>query len=401
MIYRRIALWTILALIVAAGIAYAFRPRPVAVDLMIAVKAPFVVGITEQGETRVRDIFRLSAPVTGRNQRIELDVGDYVEANKTVVTHIEPIDPSILDVRSQIQAVADVQAAEAAQAYAAAELDSANINLEFATSELERMKRLQQNSTVSLRSLELANRDHKAGAAAVRIAEASLKMRNFELARIRAQLISPLEALSQREHRNALPILSPVSGQVLQVFHESEGVVQAGTLLVEIGDPKDLQIEVDLLSSDAVRVEEGQRVDISNWGGQGILEGIVERTEPYGFKKVSALGIDEQRVNVIVGLASPTEQWRRLGHGYQLDARIIIWEGEVLQLPLTALFRKEGRWAIFVAKDGVAELRFVEIGRRNDFDVEITGNLEKGELVVIYPGDQIADGVAVEPRVEL
>lgn len=396
--YRRVALWTFLALIVAAGIGFAFRTRPLAVDLIVVAKAPFVVSINEEGKTRVRDIFRLSAPVTGRNQRIELEVGDQVEAGKTVITRIEPIDPSILDVRSQIRAGAEVRAAEAARVYAAAELESAKVSMAFAKTELERAQRLRQVGSVSVRSLEMAERNHKTQLAAVKVAQAALKMRVFDLQRARAQLISPQEATLQREGRNFLPIRSPVSGQVLQIYHKSAGVVQAGTLLVEIGDPKDLEIQVDLLSSDAVRVLEGQRVEISNWGGTGTLAGIVKRTEPYGFKKVSALGIEEQRVNVIVALTSPAQRWRRLGHGFQLDTKIVIWQGEVLQLPLTSLFRKGDRWAVFVEKDGVARLRFVEVGRRNDLNAQITANLEAGERVIGYPSERIVEGVAVVQR---
>lgn len=396
--YRRVSLWTFLALIVAAGIAFAFHTRPLAVDLIVVAKAPFVVSIDEEGKTRVRDIFRLSAPVTGRNQRIELEVGDHVEAGKTVITRIEPIDPSILDVRSQIRAGAEVRAAEAARVYAAAELESANVSMTFAKTELERAQRLRQVGSVSVRSLEMAERNHKTQLAAVKVAQAALKMRVFDLQRARAQLISPQEATLQREGRNFLPIRSPVSGQVLQIYHKSEGVVQAGTLLVEIGDPKALEIQVDLLSSDAVRVLEGQRVEISNWGGTGTLAGIVKRTEPYGFKKVSALGIEEQRVNVIVALTSPAERWQRLGHGFQLDTKIVIWQGEVLQLPLTSLFRKGDRWAVFVEKDGVATQRFVEVGRRNDLNAQITANLEAGERVIGYPSERILEGVTVVQR---
>lgn len=398
MIYRRVALWAFLAIIVIAAIAFSFIPRPIPVDLITAAKAPFVVSIAEEGETRVRDVFKLSAPVTGRNQRVELSVGDHVEADKTVITRIEPIDPSFLDVRSQRQAVAEMQAAEAQRTYAAAELESAKVNLEFAKAELERAQRLQKINTVSLRTLEMADRNFKTQLAAVKVAEAALQMRDFNLERTRAQLISPEEAVSQRGNRDDLPIFSPVSGRILQVFHESEGVVQAGTLLVEIGDPRDLEIQVDLLSSDAVRVEEGQRVEISNWGGAGDLSGIVTRTEPFGFKKISALGIEEQRVNIIISLTSPPDQWQRLGHGYQLDTRIITWEGDVLQLPLTALFRVGDRWAIFVESNGIATRRFVEIGERNDLNAEITANLSEGEHVISHPNNRITEGVSVAAR---
>lgn len=401
MIIRRIILWTFLALLMAAGVTYAFWPRPVPVDLITVSKQHFIVSIDEEGETRVQDVFKLSAPVTGRSQRIDLEVGDTVEAGKTVVTRIEPIDPSILDVRSQIKAVAEVRAAEAARTYAAAELESARVNLKYAKIELERSQRLMKNKTVSQLTLDKAERDFNTQIAAVKVAEAALKMRDFDLERAKAQLISPQEAVSQRKTRNFLPIHSPVSGRILQIFQKSEGVVQAGGALVEIGDPKDLEIEVDLLSSDAVRVEKGQRVEITNWGGKGKLEGVVKRTEPYGFMKVSALGIEEQRVNVIVALTSPAEKWRRLGHGYQLDTRIVIWEGEVLPLPLTALFRKGNKWAVFVEKDGLARLRYVDVGQRNDLKAEITANLKAGEKVISHPNDRILDGVQVVMRKSL
>lgn len=391
-------MWSFLGLIAAGGILYAFRPQAVPVDLISAARSHFIVSIDEEGETRVRHVFKLSAPVTGRSQRIQLEVGDRVEAGKTVVTRIEPIDPSILDVRSQIRAVAEVRAAEAARVYGTAELESARVSLKYALTELERSRRLMKNNTVSQMTLDKAERNHKTQIAAVKVAEAALKMRDFDLERAKAQLISPQEAESQRETHNFLPIHSPVSGQILQIFHKSEGVVQAGGALVEIGDPRDLEIKVDLLSSDAVRVNKGQRVDISNWGGKGALKGVVKRTEPYGYKKVSALGIEEQRVNVIIGLSSPAASWRRLGHGYQLDTRIVIWEGEVLPLPMTALFRKGERWAVFIAEDGAARLRYVDVGQRNDLQAEITAGLREGEQVISHPGDRIADGVQVVLR---
>ncbi len=398
MMMRRIVLWTVLGLIAAAGIAYAFWPRPVPVDLLTMAKSHFVVSIEEEGETRVRDVFKLSAPVTGRSQRISLEVGDHVEANKTVVTRIEPIDPSILDVRSQVRAVAEVRAAEAARVHAGAELERARVGLKYARIELERSRSLKKNNTISQLTVDKAEENFKTQIAAVKVAEAALKMRDFDLERARAQLISPQEAVSQRQTRQFLPIRSPVSGKILQIFQKSEGVVQAGGALVEIGDPRDLEIEVDLLSSDAVRVEKGQRVEISNWGGVGDLKGVVKRTEPFGYKKVSALGIEEQRVNVIVGLTSKPESWKRLGHGYQLDAKIIVWEGEVLSLPLTALFRKGERWAVFVAENDTAHLRYVEVGQRNGLRAEITSGLKAGEKVVSHPGDRVAEGVRLELR---
>lgn len=395
---RRILFWSVMLALLAGGLFFAFRPRPVPVDLITVKPAHFVQGIDDEGETRVRDVFKLSAPVTGRSTRIALEVGDQVKAGKTVVTRIEPIDPSILDVRSQIRAVAEVRAAEAARVHASAELERAKVGLGYAETELDRSRKLMKNATVSQMRLDKAERDYKTQVAAVKVAEAALKMRDFDLERARAQLISPQEAATQRKTRDYLPITSPVSGQVLQIFHKSAGVVQAGGPLVEIGDPRDLEIEVDLLSSDAVRVMKGQRVEISNWGGEGKLKGKVTRTEPYGFKKVSALGIEEQRVNVIVALTSKPESWQRLGHGYQLDARIVIWEGEVISLPMTALFRHEGAWSVYVLAGGKAALRKVELGRRNGVRAEIKQGLKEGEEVVSHPNDRISEGVELTKR---
>ncbi len=399
--FRRIALWGTILILIAAGLAYAFRPQPVPVDLIAAKKAPLVVTINEEGETRVRDVFTMSSPVAGRTQRIELDVGDKVEAQQTVITRIAPIDPEILDVRSQIRAKIAVRAAKAARDYAIAELDSARATMEFAGTELERAKVLNSQKTLSLSALEEASRNFKTRAAAVKVAEAALKMSDYELQKAEAQLISPEEATAKRTDQEVLPIYSPVSGQVLRVFHESEGVVQAGAALVDIGDPEELEIKADLLSSDAVKVQQGQRVVITGWGGEGSLAGIVKRVEPFGFKKVSALGIEEQRVNVIIDFVTNSDQWRRLGHGYQLDVSIVIWESAVVQLPLTALFRKDDRWAVFVEEGGVATARFIEVGQRNDLNAEITGGLKENEQVVSHPGGRVAEGEKIVQRTAL
>ena len=186
---------------------------------------------------------------------------------------------------------------------------------------------------------------------------------------------------------------------ILRVIQESEAVVMAGAPLLEIGDSAELEIVVDLLSADAVRVSAGQRVIIEGWGGDQPLEGQVRRVEPFGFTKISALGIEEQRVNVIIDLVSPREQWDRLGHGYQVDLQIVLWENDnVIKLPLTALFRDGSDWAVFVANEGVAEKRMVNIGKRNGLDAEIVAGLEEGEQVILHPGDRIVDGVTVQSR---
>jgi len=397
--WRRLALWGVLGLLLVAGLLYAFRPQPIPVDIVAASQGPMMVTVEEEGETRVKEVFVLSAPVAGRALRIDAHVGDPVVANETVLARIEPIDPSFLDVRTEAQARAAVRAAEAAKALAAAEVDQARAELEFVETELDRARRLIKSDTISQRSLDEAERAYKTRRAAVATAEAALQMRDFELERARALLVSPAETQANRGECECVPIRAPVSGRILRVVHESEGVVESGDPLIEIGDPRDLEIVVDLLSSDAVKVETGQRVIIDEWGGPEPLEGRVRRVEPFGFTKVSALGIEEQRVNVIVDFADPPERWRRLGHGYRIEARIVLWQGEdVLQLPLSALFRNGGDWAAFVAEDGRARLRKLTLGERNGLSARITDGLAAGERVVLHPSDRIADGVRIEAR---
>jgi HlyD family secretion protein len=396
---RRIALWATLGGLLLAGLAYAFRPRPVPVDLVEARRGPLVVSIDEEGQTRVRDVFVLSAPVTGRSKRIELEVGSVVVAGETVVSEIEPADPTLLDARTEIEGEAAIRAAEAARGLAEAEVERVEAELEFARRELERQRRLVDRGVSSERDLDAAEREFRTRRAALATARAALQGRIFELDRARARLVSPLEAEDPHGHCECIPIRAPVSGRVLRLVRESEGVVQAGEPLVEIGDPRDLEVVVDLLSADAVKVEPDQRVVLEEWGGGEPLAARVRRVEPFGFTKVSALGIEEQRVNVIIDFSDPPERWQRLGHGYRVEAQIVLWEADdVLVLPLSSLFRNGAEWAVFVVEDGVARLRPVERGRHNGLEAEIRSGLDAGETVVLYPSDAVRDGVRVAQR---
>ena len=397
--WRRLAIWGVLVLALAGGLAFAFWPRPVPVDLVRIAPRPMTVTIDEEGEARVRDIFVLSAPVGGRLRRIEMDVGDAVVADETEVAQIEPADPGFLDVRSEGEADAALRAAESALELARAELDQAKAELDFSAAELERARELIRRETISQRALDEAERAFKTRKAAVATAEARLEMRRFEVEQARARLVSPVQTQILHGRCVCIPIVAPVGGRILRVLRESAGVVQAGDPLVEIGDPRDLEIVADLLSSDAIRVEPGQKVVIDDWGGPQPLSGVVRRVEPYGFTKVSALGIEEQRVNVVVDLSDPPESWARLGHGYRVEIRVVLWEtGRALTVPLTALFRDGERWAVFVAEDGVARLRHVEVGHRDGLSAEVRGGLSEGEEVLVHPGDRVAAGTAVTAR---
>lgn len=397
--WRRVAFWGLLVAALAAGLGYAFWPRPVPVDMVAAARGSLVVTVDEEAETRVRDVYVLSAPISGRALRIDSEVGDPVIAGETVVARIEPVDPAFLDVRSEAQAKAAVRTAEAARDLAAAEVERSEAELDFARAELERARLLVRRKTVSDRSLDEAERTYRTSKAAVETAKAALRMREFELERARAQLLSPIEAARRGEPCECVPISAPVSGRILRILHESEGVVAAGDALVEIGDPEDLEIVADLLSSDAVKVEAGQPVIIDDWGGDTPLAGRVRRVEPFGFTKVSALGIEEQRVNVIIDFTDPVETRRRLAHGYRVEVRIVLWQGaDVLKLPLSALFRDDGRWAVFVEQDGRARLRRVELGRLSGLEAEIVDGLAEGERVVLHPSDRVVDGVRIVDR---
>jgi HlyD family secretion protein len=337
-------------------------------------------------------------------RRIEIEVGDEVVAGETVVAQIEPVDPTLLDARSEKEAQAAVGAAQA--------------ELDFATRELSRQRQLGERGVASARDLDAAQKAYRTARANLDNARAALLERKLQQERPGSP---PGGAGAGGEDCVCIPVKAPVSGRVLRVARESAGVVQPGEPLIEIGDPRQLEIVVDLLSADAVRVESGQEVLIEEWGGGAILRGRVRRVEPYGFTKVSALGIEEQRVNVVIDFTDPPEKWQRLGHGYRVETRIVLWRGEdVVKLPLSALFRADGTahgdssavsagggastrsvgadWAVFVDEKGRARLRPVARGHHNGLEVEIAGGLEAGERVVLHPSDRVVDGVRLEAR---
>ena len=380
----------VIAVIVLGMIALAFMPQSVPADLVEVQRGALAVTVNEEGQTRVRDVYTVSAPVGGRVLRIGSEVGDPVTEQVTVVATIQPTDPSFLDARSLSRAEASEKAAEAAQTLAVADVTRAEAELEFAQSEFRRAQRLAAKGTVSQATLDRARLDLRTRAAAVDEAKAALQMRDFELENARATLIQPGEADSENIGGGSgccVPVRSPVTGRVLRIIQESEAIVLPGAPLIEVGDDNDLEIVVDLLSEDAVRVTEV------------VLNGIVRRVEPFGFTKVSALGIEEQRVNVIIDFEDPPEAWSELGHGFRLDTRIFVWEAEdVLKLPVSALFREGDAWVVFREADGEAALTPVEIGRRNALEAEVVAGLEGGDRVVVHPSGRVVDGVSLEPR---
>ena len=395
----RVLFWAVPVGALAAGLAVAFWPRAVEVDFARAERGPLAVTVAEEGKTRIREVFVISAPVLGRALRLEVEVGDPVREGETVIAEIEPIDPEILDARTEEEARASAAAARAALALARAEHTQAQAELDFATSELQRMRELAASQTVSQRVVEDAERAFRTREAALHTALAAVEMREYQLSAAETRLLSPEDLSSLGGACPCIPLLSPADGRVLRVIHESEGVVAPGQPLVEVGDPADLEIVADFRSEDAIGMVPDQPVIIEGWGGESTLSGQVRRVDPIGFTKVSALGIEEQRVNVIVDIDEPPEAWAGLGHGFRVEARVILWQSDdVLTLPLTALFRNGGGWRVFEVRDGVARATDVVIGQRTDTTAEVVSGIAEGAEVVRYPDDRIEDGTRVVER---
>ena len=396
---RRLWFWIPPLALLLAVLGWLFRPQPVAVDLAVVQRGPLRVTVTDDGETRVKDVFVVSAPVAGLMRRIELEAGDEVKAGETIVARIEPTDPSFLDRRTAAEVTAAVRAAEAARTHAVAEVSRVQAELEFAQAELRRYESLVVRAAISQNDLDSARRRARTAEAALEESRAGLRIRESELELARARLLTPGGARSPSEACDCVVVRSPVSGRVLRVLTESEGVVSAAAPLIEVGDPQRLEVVVDLLSTDAVRVEPGQRVLVESWGGSGSLEGVVRRVEPFGFTKVSALGVEEQRVNVIVDFVGPPAQWRRLGHGFRVEPRIVLWESQdVLKVPLSALYRAGADWMVFSDDDGRAIPTRVRIGHENGLEAEVLEGLDAGQGVVTHPSDRVAPRARIEPR---
>lgn len=377
---------------VVALMIWAFLPRPVAVELATVEPRVLEVTVEEQGEARIREVFTISATTAGRLQRINLHAGDPVTEGETVVAAIGPAAPILLDSRSRAVAEATAAAAQAAVDLARAQVEQAEATLEFRTTEANRMIALLQRGAVSQRAHDTALLEQKTARAAVSSALANLAVREKELESALAVLRADRNG---DETRCCVEIVAPVSGRVLRVLTESAQVVQAGTPLMEIGDPGNLEIVVDLLSRDVVRVRQGAAATVTGWGGAEI-PARVERVEPSAVTRTSALGIDEQRVKVILGLSGAPDDWQGLGHGFRVIARIALWRAEdVLTIPVGALFRDGSDWATYVVRDGRARLQRLALGERNESLAQVLDGLQAGDRVILHPGDTIADGVSV------
>lgn len=388
------------AVSVAIGFALyeALRQKPVPVDTAAVTAGPLTVTVDEEGMAEFRDIYTVSAPYAAKTERSPLHVGDRLESGRSLIATLHPIEPSFIDTRSERELNAAVGVANAAVELAVNELDMAAADLRQAESDRRRAERLRENNTISAAALETATTNVQIKQATLQRAESQVTLRQSELASARARLIQPGDVLAGSTSDRCVPLLSPIDGVVVSVPIESEAVVPTGAALAEIGDPRRLEVVVDLLSSDAVRVREGAEAIITDWGGPD-LPARVRRIEPTAFTKVSALGIEEQRVNVRLDILSADEATLLPGHRYRVVVKIVLWRGEdVRRLPLGALFRTGDRWSVYAVEDRRAALRMVEIGHRDAETAEVIDGLETGSCVILFPSDLIADGVSIVPR---
>lgn len=422
-----------IAAVFITALIWAWWPAAVLIDIAVVDRGPLEVAVREDGKTRVRERYVVSSPVGGELLRIDLDPGDEVRRGETILAILQPTDPALLDARSAFEADARLKMAESAIRQAEAKVESAEADTSIAESDFARAQELFGSEAIAREMFERIEHRARMSRAELRSAQFGLEVARFEKRQAEAAFIrtnanssfSPSDSAEPATNSGSstpadtqtpatqepdlntaaatAPIImkSPVSGRVLRVFEESAGPVQVGTPLLQIGDPSDLEIEIDVLSEDAVRIQPGTRVIIERWGGDAALRGVVRRVEPSAFVKVSALGVEEQRVNVIVDFQEDPEKLQSLGDGFRIEAAIVVWEAEnVTRVPADSLFRINGSWALFQAVEGRAKTTVVEIGQSDGITTQILSGIDAGATVIRHPGDRIADGTRVKPRPE-
>lgn len=394
------AKWVFWAVFIALALGALFvtlRPDPVWVDLAPATRGALVVSITEEGKTRVKDRYLVSSPVSGYLHRISLEVGDPVSPEQ-LLTEVDPMPASVLDARSRAEAEARVGAASSALNSVRQKVAAAEAEASLAQKELVRLRALSDSRFVSEDRLQQAEAADARAQAILRSARFDEEVMAHELRAARTRLEVSAARSSGNGEVERVPVKSPVGGAVLSLVRESEGVIQAGEAILEVGDPGALEIVVEVLSFDAVKLASGIRVHLTGWGGPA-LEATVRRVEPVGFEDISALGVEEQRVQVVADLVSPPDDWQTLGDGYRVDATFVLWEAEdVLRVPASAVFQEAGQDQVFRAVEGRAERTPVTTGRSNGLDMVILDGLAEGDRVVRHPDSQLDAGVRIQER---
>jgi len=389
--------WAVLAVLAVAAFVFVLRPEPVWVDLATVERGAMEVTLLEEGKTRVKDRYQVSSPVTGYLHRPQLEVGDPVIPGE-LLTWVDPMPVGVLDARSRAEAVARVEAARAGLESIRQKVAAAEAEADFAKSEYQRLQRLADSRFVSAEQLQQARTTASRANAILRSARFDEEVAKHELAAAQTRL--DISAANENGEKPAerVAVRSPVNGAVLNLSRESEGVIQAGEPIVEVGDPGALEVVVDVLSFDAVKLSPGTPARLSGWGGT-TLEAVVRRVEPVGFEDISALGVEEQRVQVIADIISPREQWAQLGDGYRVDADFILWQSDdTLQVPASAVFKRNGSQSVFVVRDGVATMQTITTGQSNGLTTAVTDGLNEGDQVVRHPGRELSDGDRVRVR---
>ncbi|MCP5086089.1 MAG: HlyD family efflux transporter periplasmic adaptor subunit [Rhodobacteraceae bacterium] len=387
-------------LIIAASLGYvAFRTDPVPVDLHTVERGPMLVTINADGKTRIREVFEVAAPITGTVLRSPVRVGDLVVAGETVVAVVEPASSNLLDARTRIQAEAAVREAQAALHQARSRMREAGESLTLAEREHERAKVLVERGVASVTRLENAEQQLGIKRAAEAAAISGLEMSKSGLDRARAALIEPGNTRDETREECCMRLTAPANGKVLQIDVISKRPVTSGTRLLSIGQPDDLEIVADLLSSDAVRLDLGDAAIVERWGRDTPLEARISKIEPSAYTKVSALGIEEQRVDVVFEIVTSPDQRKELADGFSVFLRVVEWESDdVLKVPLSAVFRKGNDWAVFASNEGVAQLRLIRIGERNTAVAQVLDGLAENDQVITHPSDNIGDGTVIIER---
>jgi HlyD family secretion protein len=399
--WRKHPVITSLAVLIVALLTWGFWPQPVFIESAAVQRGPLTITIEEEGRTRVVDRYVISAPVDGVACRQQLDVGDEVTQGQ-VLLGITPLESQVLDPRSRVQTKAQVAAAESALHAAEQQAQAAEAAARLAVIEHKRLKPLVEKGVISTDAYDKAATEVETTAAAKRSADFQVEVARYELQAAKTVLeYTAADRLAAKgEPAERIPVTSPIDGKVLKVTRECEGPVRTGDSLLEVGDPRVLEVEVDVLSADAVKIKPGMKVLFERWGGEQPLEGVVRLIEPVGFLKISALGVEEQRVWIISDFTSPAEQWQRVGDGYRVEAKFILWhEDDVLQVPASSLFRYKEGWAVFVVENHHAKRRVVKVGQRNGLTAQILEGVSEGEAVVNHPSDDVEDGKRVKERV--
>ncbi len=393
---RRLLPWALGSGILAL-VGWGLKPKPIEIETGVVARGPLTVRVSEEAKTRIRNRYVVAAPVAGKMRRVPLKPGDEVKAGETLLTAIEPMATPLLDPRARVQAEAVVSMKEAARKQAVQGLDAQQAALKMAEADRDRIRAVQRAGTVSETDRDRAEGDASIKASEVRASQFALQVLDYELAQARAALERPDASTAG----NLVEVKSPVSGRVLKVMQESETVVSPGQAILEVGDPADLEIEAEILSRDAVTIHAGDSVSIEQWGGDSPLKGRVRRVEPAGFTKISALGVEEQRVIVLSDLIEPPAEAKSLGDRYRVEVRVAVWHSDdVPVIPSGALFREGNAWKTFLYQNGTAKLVSAEAGHSDGRLTEVLSGLSPGDEVLLHPPDTVKAGSSVRKRTE-